>query len=433
MKLPLLAVCFPASVMYACGAGTFGAKQSVDKQVPGSADERHAGHSVTCRWVFKATRAPLGRAFGRSVVVVGDLTGDGTPEIAVSDPDDESVILVDGADGVMRVRLQPPGSLANPISFGILLAEYRDVTAQSRLIVGVPQTAPLDGPEEMTYLEYSLPGGILVASNQWPGRGCGARLLVLRNERSGQSAIVRSIDFEVPNRIELRWLGDHHGEIRKAICNESSSWCQYGALIQKVWDIDDDSIEDIALADNVSSRSKAVVLISGGAGAELSRLHVATPAPSQRIWCIEPVRVRQIGGVPTTSLAVSVLDSQLRAGGAPGTVNLWSLADMKCRELSPAGREKSQFWGASLCNVGDLDGRGADDLAVMSAWPEELGRAAYIVIVSGEDGAELSRIVDGRAGPRFGASMCLLSRESGIGTDLLVSDPTGLLFCFALK
>ena len=267
------------------------------------------------------TGAFPGGGFGRSVVGIGDVSGDNRPDLAVGAPQEDNatgrVYLLSGASGTLigvPLTGQGQGDL-----FGAALAYDMDVVVSAGdsdggLVIGATQGGPLGGG----YVDLiDLPTQALIAS--------------------------------VP--------GDVAGEA-------------FGGAVSVVGDIDGDGIADVAAGSTPPGAAPRVRLISGADGNGIAGFANGVSGGGLAVCGAGDV---DGDGVP--DLAVGEPRSDVN-GTDSGTLRSWSGADGALLHVVH-GPEPGAAFAASVALIDDLDGDGRRDLAVGA--PEDGAGKVYLL------------------------------------------------------
>jgi len=120
--------------------------------------------------------------------------------------------------------------------------------------------------------------------------------------------------------------------------------------------------------------------------------------------------------------AVGAFGESLPVVGAVGSVRIYSGADQSVL-LTLQGADANGWFGKTLCNAGDLDGDGRDDLLISepSSEPLSLG-LAKVSAISSATGTEIYSLTDGSSDNLFGISISSIGDVNGDGvSEFIVS------------
>jgi hypothetical protein len=272
---------------------------------------------------LQAPRPQANANFGAALAGVGDVNGDGVPDLAVGLPFQDleggdccegQVVIFSGADGTPLRTLQAP-PLQGGAGFGAVLAAVGDVNGD-----GVPDLAvgaPWRGAQGAVFL---LSGAT------------GRRLRTLRAPRPQPTA-------------------------------------QFGAALAGLGDVNGDGVPDLAVGvpnyDRVGLVDQGqVVVFSGGTGRVLHTLQDRSLHAGGRFGGAL-VGLGDVNGDGVPDLAVGTPLRDVASCCAQGQVAVFSGTDGHRLHTLQAPRPQAwAFFGSALSAVGDVNGDGVPDLAV---------------------------------------------------------------------
>lgn len=277
-------------------------------------------------------RAP-GDGLGRAVAGLGDLDGDGVPEVALGAPHADgtswnagAVEVRSGATGAVRVALA--GTTGDQLGHALATVDDLDGDGAPELAVGVP---------------FADAGGF----------------------NAGAVRVVSALDghalYDLP--------GGAAGDL-------------FGSAVAAAGDVDGDGLADVAgaapLADDGGFDSGAAVVHSGANGLVL----LVLPGAASGSYLSAVGGVGDLDGDGCDDLAVGAA-SESGAFEESGVARLASGRDG--RELgSSGGLERRAWFGAAVVGLGDVDGDGVGDFAVGAPGhddePDAVGR---VLVLSG--------------------------------------------------
>lgn len=203
---------------------------------------------------------------------------------------------------------------------------------------------------------------------------------------------------------------------------------QLGSSFIGLGDIDGDGCVDFAVSDQSfihggSLFSSGMVYVISGSDGSLIRSHEGVPAQSQLFGTALAALDANDDGV--CDLAVGAPGHVV--DGVFGCGAVWVHSGVDGSLLSLVEGEAGSQYGSSLANAGDQDGDGTDDLFVGAPWAN--GARGEVVVQSGGDGSRSGVVPSGGVTPpevasSFGASVVNLGDIDGDGRpDLAVGEP----------
>jgi hypothetical protein len=341
-----------------------------------------AGHAGAARLVFRLDGEEAEATFGSAVVGVGDVDGDGVPDLAVGAPQtlgpgggylDGRVFVYSGATKALLYQLNPVRSRG---FFGARLAPAGDLDGDGvpDLIVGAPATSSDN--------QYGV-GSVLAFSGA-----------------SGESLFV--------------FLGDEGGTYM-------------GSAVAGVGDLDGDGVPEIVIGTPYGTGrgpygGGVVTVRSGSNGAVLYEFD---GSDSGDFLGRAAAGIGDVDGDGVPDLLVAAPNASPGGREQAGLVQLRSGATGEIlRQLD--GADAGAFFGQAVANMHDLDGDGVDDFAVAapSASPGGMQDAGSVFVYSGASGRLLYRW-DGQARfDTFGAAVAGGDDVDGDGVpDVIVGAP----------
>lgn len=332
----------------------------------------YSGKSGKLRW--KVT-GDSGAVLGTSLEAAGDVNGDGAPDVVAGAPGINAVLVLSGKDGNELLRLK--GDSADG-DLGASSAGIGDVDGDGRgdIAAGSPSS-------------HAGAGRVYIFS----GRD-GHRLAALDGERKGDafgSSVSGARGTIVIGAVAggARTTGKlyvyHKLDARPAFTAESdSTGAAFGGMFSSViGDVDGDGVPDIYAADFPNSaKGRAtgrVYLYSGKSG---GLIRTITGEVAGEGFGIGAARTGDINGDGRADLVIG----SWQYGGAAwsgGRVQVISGKDGKVLQTI-TGKVPGETLGFDAVGVGDIDGDGATDFLVTSAWSMVNGfRSGRTYIVAG--------------------------------------------------
>jgi hypothetical protein len=364
-----------------------------------------------------------GDNFGISVAGVGDLDGDGYPDIAVGASRHNGPFI---GSGRVYIYFGGPGLDTTP-------------------------DAIVDGAAAFDGLGLSISG----AGNPDQRGGNAMLASAVQNDDGGQNAgsayLLRLSRFQVHRPVAgdhwiaggtatVSWGGAELADVDLSLVGGK----QWSVMATAVGGSAENSIQ-VPVPDAVSGLAQIRVRVSGApaGGGNLTPstgyFHVTRPAPATPAALDPPLRLGAPGAV---RLGASVaLGVDWDGDGAPdliagdpdagaGNFSFASKPTAGVMEMGGAGSSPAEHFGASVIDAGDLNGDGLDDLAVGAPSDPSRGTDTGRVLIywgGGRSSGQPALVLKGlRKGELFGASLAGPGDVNGDGfPDLVVGAPGG--------
>lgn len=428
-----------------------------------------------------------GEEFGAALATLGDLDGDGLAEFLVGAPKANigganagRVSLVNGANGAILYAVNGvPGSL-----FGSSIAAGRDVNADGipDFVVGAPNDSTMGTNRGRSFVMSGVNGTLLLTLNgNSNGDNFGRAVAMLRDLGSdGRAEIAVSApgdDIGMSNNGAVTIHSGFDGAIVRTVAGEfpSDNWGQSLAAGDADHDGKDDLLVGSPFADRGVTNNGVAVLYSGDDGAIIWRAegrrfggefgHAVAfldafggsglnefavtewkSARSASIYSFAPLSFPRVNSVPNSVKVFEIgdIDGDGKRDVAfrespsvptelPVRVALMgSSTGNVVRRLSstsfPTGSTFVPKFGASVCDVGDVNGDGVDDVFVV----EELALFGVLYLFSGADGSLLASTT--LMGNQSGAQSRGIGDADGDGQKevVITGDLSGLVRSFDL-
>lgn len=392
-----------------------------------------AGQADAARVVSRLEGQEAEAIFGAAVVGIGDVDGDGVPDLAVAAPQ----TLGPGGDGYLdgRAFVYSGATMAllyplDPVRFrglfGTRLAPAGDLDGDGvpDLIVGAPGTSSDE--------EYGV-GSVLVFS----GRS-GERLFVFLGDEGGSymgSAVASVGDLDgdgVPEMVMGTPYGTGSGPFGGGLVtvrsgfdgsvlyefDGSASGDYLGRAVAGMGDVDGDGVPDLLMAApnaSPSGRGQAglVQLRSGATGDILRQLEgdEASAFFGQAI-----ANVRDLDGDGVDDFAIGAPSASPGGMQNAGSVFVYSGASAKLL-YQWDGLGRFDVFGAAIAGAGDVDGDGVPDVIVGApgASPQGVSGAGSAFVFSGATGKLLFRWDGAERDGALGQSVAIVGDLDGDG------------------
>ena len=365
---------------------------------------------------------PSGSAyFGATVATLGDLTGDGRAEIAVGAPREfdgalrnvGAVYVLEAATGARLATLRPAVS-EEYAEFGMAVATVGDLDGDGvpELAVGVRDGTGSEGEVRVFDGATVAAGGTLtapLATVRAPTRAASARFgyaitglgdldgdgvpdlaigayadLSASGARTGRAYVVSGAGVAAGGTVTTAL----------AVLDGSNSQANFGLSLVGLGDLDGDGLDELAVgAPQGASFEGSVTVYSGAAlaaagGGAASPLVTLLDPDGERLagFGQRVANVGDLNGDGRDDLAVGVPLSDRTVGGtaydSAGRVVVFSGQSiigggtLRLAQLVSPTPQNQDYFGTAFAAIGDLDGRGIADLAVGSVAG---GGAVYVM------------------------------------------------------
>jgi len=354
------------------------------------------------------------------LVQVGDLDGDGVPELAIGLPDGVvgdatgRVVVADGADGsLLFTVIGGPGTQR----FGQAVAAVgdRDGDGLPEIAIGAPGSVGSSQPGSVTLVDGATGVAAWTVSGDLPGDLYGYALTAVDdNDLDGVADLLVGAPLDAGGGLEagrLALLSTDDGVQLHELSGAP------GDLLGQDMDHEPNPMASASQLGNPGAGYFVQLSATGLAVQQTVTSSGSLDAFGSRVAVFDDLDGDGVPEVLASTDPVSVAGSVRVHDGATGAL---------VHELSAA--TVGSGFGRALASLGDVDGDGVGDFAVGEPLSDVNGNDSGTVhVFSGADFSAL-RVIHGSAGGRFGAALCAAGdvNQDGLG-DLLVSsrDPVG--------
>lgn len=343
----------------------------------------YSGRSGALLWTADGE---AGDQLGLGVEAAGDLNADGVPDVGAGAPGNDRAYVFSGVDGSVLLALEPPNA---PEFFGREIMDLGDVDGDGHddIIVGAPRSATPAGQNVgRAYIVSGADGSVLLElTGEGPGDAFGS---AAAGYRDGERTIVA---IGAPNagrsnggRVYV-YAGRGLSEQPAFVIEADDTGSQLGGMfISVVGDVDADGAPDVYASDwanGAKGQNTGRIFVHSGRTGE--RLLSLTGEASGDGFGIGPADAGDVNGDGHDDLVIGAWQ-QATAAPAGGKVYLFSGADGSLlREYT--GKVMGETFGFDATGMGDVDGDGTIDFLLTSAWSAVNGpRSGRVYIVSGE-------------------------------------------------
>ena len=388
-----------------------------------------------------------GAVFGATLASVGDVNGDGVPDLAVGAPfqdagdccgDEGAVFLFSGATGSWLLTLQAP--FPQPFAnFGAAVAGVGDVNGDDvpDLAVGTPGTDVEGCCNQGAVFLFSGADGPRLRTLRDPSPQAGANFgaaVVRMGDVNGDG--VPDLAVGAPGQGAVFLFSGADGSRLRTLRDPSpQAGANFGATLVGMGDVDGDGVPDFAVGapgQDVGSccDQGQVVVFSGADGTRLHTLRSPSPQPFANFGAAL-AGVGDVNGDGVPDLAAGAPLQDVGSCCDHGQVVVFSGADgTPLYTLQAPSPQGGAVFGAALAAVGDVNDDGVPDLAVGAPGQDLEGRDCcdhgQVVVFSGADGNSLRTLRASRPQPgaTFGAVLANAGDVNGDGVpDLAIGVP----------
>ncbi|HZM00701.1 MAG TPA: FG-GAP-like repeat-containing protein, partial [Planctomycetota bacterium] len=349
-------------------------------------------------------------SFGRVVLGIGDVNGDGHDDVAVSERDAEVELLHDsdpvggrvwvfsGLDGSVLQRIEDVGPTLSHLGWGLGRAGDLDADGTPDLIIGGPkinsspvQVVVVSGATWAPILQFATTGTYTGMSVAGTGDVDGDLVPDILAAGSYQGALYSGADGSLLFQTQ-------------ALAGIPS----YNTLsVTAVGDLDQDGLPDWVVgvpgSTGVATQAGAVYAYSSATGQKLGMLFGSQPG-GRLGWSVAPAGDHDGDGTPDVLVGVPGYDGA--AGADSGRVAIQrALASKSHLSLYNPTGNFNQFGIVSAC-AGDVDSDGfADVLSGTASDSTAAFSAGRVDVFSGRDGSSLHTFLGDQSNDRLGWSV----------------------------
>lgn len=357
-----------------------------------------------------------GERLGLAVAAAGDVDGDGIPDLLLGAPNASPrgpasgrALLVSGADGSILRNFA--GALAGD-SLGCAVAGVGDVDGDGvpDLLIGARGDDVGGSQAGAAFLISGARGNVLWVVRGVAGDNLGCSVVGLGDVNGDGVPDVAvgawTADSGGTNSGHVRVLDGATGSLLRLFSGEAP-YDHFGFALANVGDVDGDGVTDLAVGARWSAftgyGAGSAYVYSGASGA---LLHVARGAAAGDAFGSALVGLGDVTGDGVRDLAVGAPGSDV-GGANSGSVYVFSGADGGLvRSLH--GLAVGDGFGGALAAL-DIDQDGVLDLAVGALASDERGtNAGSVRVFSGADGSQLASLFGGLPEDRLGSALASL-------------------------
>jgi hypothetical protein len=322
-----------------------------------------------------------GSQLGSGLEAAGDVDADGVPDVIAGAPTGDYALVLSGNDGREILRLEPDGEQEG---FGTQVGDLGDVNGDGHadVLVGAP-TADHGGEDSgRLYLFSGADGTVLWTAD---GRADGERLgsTVAGGTVGGRSWIVGGAD-QGPGAGGIAYVWRELADSPAFVMHPRRTAAAFGGMFASVpGDVDGDGQGDIYVSD----------WADGEGGPQTGRIYVASGATGQQILTIGGeasgdgfgIGPADAGDVDGDGHADLIVGAWQQASAAPSGGKIYLYSGRSGELLwQVTGKVMGETFGFDATGIGDVDGDGAIDFLLTSAWSSVNGpRTGRVYILAG--------------------------------------------------
>ncbi len=325
-----------------------------------------------------------GERFGAGIEAAGDVNGDGIPDVIAGGPGTGRAVVFSGRDGeVLRTFRGDPS-----LSFGRRVSDVGDVNGDgfADVVVGAPGAQGGGGPPGEVRVYSGRDGSVLLAlQGTQDGDQFGSSVAGAVGEDGTSFLVVGAGGGGPEGTGRVRVYRDLQPEPFFVLESDETGGWLGGMFVSIPGDVNGDGIPDVYASDWANAakgpQTGRIYVLSGADGSEIFTL---TGEAAGEGFGTSPSDAGDLDGDGFADLAVGAWQ---HASGAPGGGRI-SVYSGRSGTLmwTLTGKVMGETLGFDSTGMGDLDGDGIGDLLVTSAWSFVNGpRSGRVYIVAGRE------------------------------------------------
>jgi len=352
-------------------------------------DAKNAGkvyvYSTKSGTLLWSADGPAGGQLGLGIEAAGDTNKDGIPDVVAAAPGADRAYVYSGRDGKVLLSLDAP---QKGEGFGRHVADTGDLNGDgyADVIIGAPLNDATAEDAGRAYVYSGKDGSILLTlTGEAAGDQFGAAVAGARDE--DQLFILVGAPNAGPSHTGRTYVYKNLTQKPAFVIESDDTGAQLGGMfISVVGDVDGDGTPDVYASDwpnNAKGRSTGRIYVhSGKTGARLLTL---TGEAAGDGFGIGPADAGDVDGDGHADLVIGAWQ-QANAAASGGKVYLYSGKDGSLIRAW-TGKVMGETFGFDATGIGDVDGDGAIDLLLTSAWSAINGTKSGRMFIISSKGA----------------------------------------------